>query len=55
MTELEKLLLVLLEDIKDNETRAVLIQSFIQDNGPVSDEAGVKIRALLGEGNANLA
>jgi hypothetical protein len=43
----EKLLLVLLEHCPDSNVKAVVLQSFIADNGPLSEEAGEKVRAIL--------
>ena len=47
VSDSEKLLLRLLEHCPDNNTRAVVLQSFIADHGPLSEEAGEKVRAIL--------
>lgn len=49
MTNQEKILLMLLERALSIDTKAVILQSFIADCGPLSEEAGAKVRALLGQ------
>jgi len=47
MTDNEKILLMLLEDAFAMESKAILLQSYIAEYGPLSEEAGAKVRALL--------
>jgi hypothetical protein len=47
MTNEEYLLLSVLEHCLDQNQKAVVIQSFIADMGPLSEEAGEKVRKLL--------
>jgi hypothetical protein len=47
MNDHEKVLLVLMNHVTDQQYRAVLLQSYIQENGPLSEEAGAKVRELL--------
>jgi hypothetical protein len=47
MTNDEKILLSVLEHCSNQNQRAVVIQSFIADMGPLSEEAGEKVRELL--------
>lgn len=47
MSNDERLLLVLLEHCPDNNAHAIVLQSFIADNGPLSEAAAAKIRAIL--------
>jgi hypothetical protein len=47
MTDNEKVLLLVLKYIADSNTRAVVLQSFIAEHGPLSEEAGAKVREVL--------
>ena len=48
MTYKEKLLLSMLKHAEQNvNTMAVILQSFIQEYGPLSEEAGAQVKALL--------
>ena len=47
MTENEKYLITILKACPDANTKAVILQSYIAEFGPVSDEAGEYIRDIL--------
>ena len=47
MSEEEKLLVWLLERLTDHNMRGVMLTAFIQENGPLSEAAGEKVRAML--------
>jgi hypothetical protein len=47
MTNAEKLLILLLQHIPDANAKAVMLQNFIAEIGPLSEEAGIKVRELL--------
>jgi hypothetical protein len=47
----EAFLLWILTQMPDQNARAVMLQSFIQSNGPLSEEAGAKVRELLAQHN----
>lgn len=47
MNNNEKLLLLLLENCQDTNAQAILLQSFIADNGLLSEVAGERVRAIL--------
>jgi hypothetical protein len=47
MTDVEKTLLILLKHAPDSNTKAVLLQSFIATQGPLSEEAAAEARKLL--------
>ena len=47
MTEDEKILLEMMELMPDSNAKAVLLQSYIAEKGPLSEEAGAKVRELL--------
>lgn len=47
MSNDERLLLVLLENCRDTNAQAILLQSFIADRGPLSHVAGERVRAIL--------
>jgi len=47
MTHKEKLLLLMLEHTPDRNTQAVILQSFIAEYGPLSEDVGDKVRNLL--------
>ncbi len=47
MSQDEKILLALLELVSDRNRKAVLLQFFIQENGPLSEEAAAAVRSLL--------
>jgi len=49
MTEEENILLLFLEAAYDPNQKAVLLQNFIAEHGPLSEEAGAKARELLGK------
>jgi hypothetical protein len=54
MTKDEKFLIFLLAKAQDRNTKAVLLQGYIAQFGPLSDEAGNKVRELLKqEGNTD--
>jgi hypothetical protein len=44
----EELLLMVLSVLPGRNDKAIMLQSFIAENGPLSKEAGVKVRELLG-------
>jgi hypothetical protein len=48
----EGFLLWLMSHMPDRDARAILLQSFIQTNGPLSEAAGAKVRDLLAKPNA---
>jgi hypothetical protein len=48
----EAFLLWILTNMPDQNARAVMLQSFIQSNGPLSEEVGEKVRELLAKHNA---
>lgn len=50
MTEKEKLLIKVLVEIPDKEYKAMLLQSYIQSNGPLSDEAAKKVKEVIQHG-----
>ena len=47
MSNNEKFLLLLLEQCSDSNAAAIVLQSFIADNGPLSEAAAEKVRAIL--------
>lgn len=47
MTDNEKRLIEIIKRITDKTAQAIILQSYIQANGPVSDEAGNIIKDLL--------
>ena len=47
MTDAEKILIIVLEQDLDLNTKAVLLQNFIAENGFLSEEAGAKVREIL--------
>lgn len=49
MTEQEKMLIAILRAMKDRNSAAVILETYIQANGPVSNEAGDEIRKILKE------
>ncbi len=49
MTEEEKMLIAILRQTKDRNSAAVIMQTYIQACGPVSNEAGDEIKAILEE------
>ena len=49
MTEEEKMLIAILRPMKDRNNAAVILETYIQVNGPVSNEAGDEIRKILKE------
>lgn len=49
MTEEEKMLIAILRPIKDRNSAAVILETYIQVNGPVSNEAGDEIRKISKE------
>ena len=51
MTPNERLLLMLLERMgPDRNARAVMLQSYMAEEEPLSEEAAAKVRKLLGGG-----
>ena len=54
MTTAEQLLLKLLGAAPDCEIQAMVLQSYIQWNGPVSDEVGELVRKLIAKKKAKL-
>ena len=48
MTQSEKLLIAIIK-INDLEACALVLQDYIQRNGPVSNEAGDEIKKILAE------
>lgn len=49
MTEQEKMLIAILRPMKNRNSAAVILETYIQVNGPVSNEAGDEIRAIIKE------
>lgn len=49
MTEEEKMLIAILRQMKDRNSAAVILETYIQVNGPVSNETGDEIRKILKE------
>lgn len=49
MTQAEKELINILEANNNKEIRARLLGMFIQSYGPLTYEAGIRVRELLGE------
>jgi hypothetical protein len=49
--EKETFLLWILTNMPDQNARAIMLQSFIQSNGPLSEEAGEEVRNLLAQHN----
>lgn len=49
MTEEEKMLIAILRPMKDSNSAAVILETYIQVNGPVSNEAGNEIKKILKE------
>ena len=47
MSNQEKILIKSLEYIRNKNSAAVIIQNFIQLRGPLSEEAGEKVREIL--------
>jgi hypothetical protein len=47
MTRYEEVLLFVLEQATDPNEMAVMLQSFIAENGPLSEDAGARVRSLL--------
>ena len=50
MTDLEKFLIKLLKELPNNERRAIMLQSFIQANGPLSNQAAEIVREIIKHG-----
>jgi hypothetical protein len=46
-TDSEKLLILILQRMPDANAKAVVLQNFIAEFGPLSEEAGTKVRELL--------
>lgn len=49
MTEEEKMLIAILKPLKDRNSAAIILETYIQVNGPVSNEAGDELRKILEE------
>lgn len=49
MTTEEKILIAILRPMKDRNSAAVILETYIQVNGPVSNEAGDEIKKILEE------
>ena len=47
MKQKEKILIDMLSAIDDKNYKAMLLQSYIQSEGPLSDEAASKVKELL--------
>lgn len=47
MKETEEYLIQILENLTDINAKAVVLESYIQEYGPVGDEAGSKIKEIL--------
>lgn len=47
MDNKEKILIKTLEVLHNKDSAAIVIQSFIQCNGPISNEASAKVKELL--------
>jgi hypothetical protein len=50
VTPSEKVLLKVLGYLRDRNTKAVMVQSFIAENGPLSEEAAELVRQQLRKG-----
>ncbi len=46
----EKMLIFLMERERGAEAQAILLQSYIQSEGPLSEEAAAKVRELMAKG-----
>lgn len=51
MIDSERLLLRLLTTLSDANYKAVVLQSYIAEYGPLSEEAAAKVRELLKKGH----
>ena len=49
MNKNEQLLVEMLKFIPESNQRAILLQNFIAEFGPLSEETGAKVRELLKE------
>lgn len=49
MTGQEKMLIAILRPMNNKNSAAVILETYIQVNGPVSNEAGDEIRKILKE------
>jgi len=47
MTDSEKTLILILEQAPDANSKAIMLQNYISEFGPLSEEAGAKVRELL--------
>ena len=47
MNHTERFLIFLLKATGDTDVMAVLLQSYIQENGPLSEEAAAEVREML--------
>ena len=48
MTFEEGLLVYILTNIQDESIKATILQSHVQEHGPLSEEAGDKVKEILG-------
>jgi hypothetical protein len=54
MTDNEKILLIALAQTSNPNMMAIMLQSFIAEMGPLSEEAGAKVREMLRHENTPL-
>ena len=47
MSDMEKFLIKLLRELPNNERRVIMIQSFVQANGPLSDQAAEIVKEII--------
>lgn len=47
MSDMEKYLIEILENLTDINAKAVVLQSYIQEYGPLGTEAGNKVKEVL--------
>lgn len=51
MSKNEQMLIAIMKSTKDKNMQAIILQSYIAENDPVSDETGDIIKKFLGEDN----
>lgn len=51
ISDRESFILRLLKEIPDKNRKAILLQSYVQANGPMSNEAGELAKKILAEDN----
>lgn len=47
MTKSEEVLILILQQAADPNSKAMILQNYIAECGPLSEEAGTKVRELL--------